>query len=697
MKKILTLSLIIFHYHIAISQINNDLIIEQIEKMAEINEEEVSDYSELIETYWSISENPININSDDMNQLVELKLLSIFQLENIKEYRKQFGDLQFVEELYEVDGLDNNTINMIKPLISFKNNIGEDKIKLKDIFRYGRNKILIEVNQCLNKKNGYNDIEDSLLYENPNAIYLGNSQRLYFRYNYSLKNRVEAGFVLEKDPGEYIFKSSINDSLRSLLGNRAYSFFDYFSFHLYIKDLAFVKTLAIGDYKLSLGQGLTMGSGVAFTAKGGSLLRQSKKISASKSANETNYLRGIANTLEYKNFELTLFYSLKNTDANIANYDSINNKPEEITSLQQSGLHRTYNEISNRRVITQQLYGCNISYRNAYFQVGYTLHKTDLSAELIPNDNVYNIFNFRGKSIINQGIDAYYIFKRLSFYGEIAMSDNMGLAAIVGSTIQPTGYIDLTILYRNYAKDYQCLYSNAFANGSNTRNEKGWYLSTSISLFANCKLITTIDFFRSEWFKNNAHAPSNGFDFDMQLNYQPDSNTLFFLEFRNKNKMKNCNNTDIFQRYLIDDNGTMLRFHASYNINKNIILKNRVEYHINKSNNIVKNSYLIYQDIIYNPDNKLFNLSYRYELFNTETGSVYAYENDILYAFAVGGLSGKGIRTYLVGKIKVFEDIQVSGKIGFTIYRDRNVIGDGLEKIDSNWKGDAKIQIVWNI
>ena len=75
---------------------------------------------------------------------------------------------------------------------------------------------------------------------------------------------------------------------------------------------------------------------------------------------------------------------------------------------------------------------------------------------------------------------------------------------------------------------------------------------------------------------------------------------------------------------------------------------------------------------------------------------MYAYENDVLYAFAVGGLSGKGVRTYLVGKVKAFNQIQISGKVGFTFYDDKTVIGSGLETIENHWRGDGKLQIVWS-
>ena len=119
MRKIFLL-IMIFIITNSFAQINNDLLIEHLEQMAENSGEEVNDYSELVETYWNITENPININSADIDQLAELKLISIFQLENIKNYRKVFGDFLFIEELYEVESLDERSIEMIKPIICFE-------------------------------------------------------------------------------------------------------------------------------------------------------------------------------------------------------------------------------------------------------------------------------------------------------------------------------------------------------------------------------------------------------------------------------------------------------------------------------------------------------------------------------------------------------------------------------------------------
>lgn len=694
MRKIIFFVIMCINYNI-IAQINDDLIIKQIERMTENSEESDIDYSELIEAYWDITENQININGEDIEVLTELKFISIFDLENIKKYIKEYGNLQFIEELYEIEGLDNNTIEMIKPLICF-NDSKKKKLKLNDILKYGKNKVIFEVDQCLNTKKGYTNINDSTLYKNLNSIYLGSPQKLCLRYNYSYNNRIETGFVFEKDPGEYIFKGNINDSLRNAIGNKCYSGFDYFSFHIFVKDIMFLKALAIGDYKISFGQGLTMGSGMTFIAKGGTLLRTNKKIAASKSANESYYLRGIATTLEYKKFELSVFYSNKHADGNITSKDT-DSIPIEISSLQQSGLHRTFNEIMDRKTVRKQLYGLNFSYQDNYFQIGYTFHRTNLSTNLNPAENVYNKFNFRGRNIANHGIDFHYILDNILFYGEFALSDNKGTAGLIGTTIQPKGYIDFTILYRNYSKKFQCLYSNAFSAGSKPINEEGIFFSTSISIASNWELITSIDFYKSDWFKNTTYSPSKGCECNTQLNYQPDNKTLVFFEYRNKNKDSNTKDIEIYQKHLISKCENLLRFHISHDVFDNITLKNRIEFHFNKEeNDVVTNSYLIYQDIIYNSIDKKFGCAFRFELFNSENGNVYAHESDIPYSFSVGSLSGKGIRTYFVGKVRFGKHIQISSKIGLTYYDNKKEIGSGLECISSNWKCDGKLQLIWS-
>lgn len=631
--------------------ITDEVIIDQIERMLEDSEEEV-DYTELVENYWQIMDNKININNpDELNQLIDLHLVNVFIIENINSYRKNFGDIMMFDELKLIEGIDDMTLSILEPLICFEKQAVNDKLRIKDMLKHGKHQLIFQVERCLNEKEGYKEQK-----------YLGSPEKILLRYGFSYKNRIEFGFAMEKDPGE----SRLDD---------------FISFHFLINNMKFIKTLALGDYQLAFGQGVTMGSGMAFAAGGGSLMRKSKKIRASKSANETRYLRGIATTLNYKNLDFTIFYSNRKIDSN----------------MNSSGLHRTYNEIIKRNAITQQLFGGNISYRNANFQVGYTIHKTTLSCEISPEPRLYNTFYFRGKSLVNQGIDFYYVLHKFAFYGEAAISDNHAPAVLIGTTVQPAGYVDFTVFYRYYDKKYQNFYSNAFAAGSGTRNEKGLYLSASITFAPRWRLIATADFPQFDWIKTNAYAPSRAQKYNLRIEHQINNKSLFFIQLRYTDKEKNGPNENTYMRYLMHDRKMSLRFHIAYPIGNDFTLKNCVEYCKNKDVPTNNTCYLIYQDVLYNPENQYFSFAFRYALFNSPTGAVYAYENDILNSFAIGSLYHKGKRIYFLGKVKLRKRLSVNVKIAWTIYDDIDEIGSGLEKIDGNVKAEGKLQMIWKL
>lgn len=677
------------------NEITDEIIIDQIERMMENSEEEI-DFTELIEEYWTICENKININNpDELNQLIELHLVNVFIVEKINDYRKNYGNFMLFDELTFVEGIDEMTLNILNPLICFEKPQEKEKLRARDLLKYGKHQTIFQIEQCFNKKAGYQDVSDSILYDNPNKKYLGSPQKMLLRYSFSSNKKLEFGFALEKDAGEYLFSPKINDSIKTLIGDKAYKTIDFVSFHFLINDYKFVKTLALGDYQLSFGQGVTMGSGLAFAASGGSLLRKSKKIRASKSANEVRYLRGVATTLNYRNWDLTVFYSNKNVDANVSVVDSLG-EPLVVTALQQTGLHRTYGELIDRHAIRQQLFGGNLSYRSNRFQIGYTFHKTVLSCELNPDPQLYNTFYFRGKSLVNQGVDFYYVLKKFAFYGEAAISDNLAPAALLGTTVQPAGYIDFTVLYRYYDKKYQNFYSNSFAAGS-SRNEKGLYLSTSITFAPRWKLIATADFPQYDWIKTTAYAPSRTQDYNLQVEHQINSKSLFFIQLRYKDKEKNGSSENTYIRNLIHERKMSLRFHITYPIGNDFILKNRVEFSTNKD--VPKNgtSYLIYQDILYNPETCPYSFAFRYALFDSPNGAVYAYENDVLNSFSIGSFYHKGMRIYLLGKVKLRWGLAINAKIGCTIYSDVNEISSGLELIEGNVKTEGKVQLVWKL
>ena len=676
----------------------SEMITSHLERIAEDSDEEI-DFTELVENYIYYNENPIPINSNENYILTELHIINELQLKSLNDYRQQYGDILFIEELEMVDGFDAYHISLLAPIIIITPH--SDKTRSSRNLRYGKHHILARYEQVLEKSLGYMPIDEEELMKHPNARYLGSPQRYYMRYTYNYRNKVRAGFCLEKDPGELFWFDKIGDSVASLLGEKRYRGFDYRNFHLYLSDFGVLRSAAVGRYHLSFGQGLTMWTGMNFgkASDGSAVMKRGNGISPISTSAEGQGLWGAATTLAIRSFQISLFYSQQRIDANITVTDTLD-KPEYISSLQKTGYHRTIGEILDRQAIKQQLIGSHMSYNINNFEIGYTIHHTKLSAALIPTPNIYNQYYFRGTSLTNQGIDFKYITSHFAFFGEGSMSDNKALAAVIGISITPAGYINFNAIYRNYQRNYQNIFSNAFGEASNNRNEEGVYLGLQAGIAPYWQLTGYADFFRFRWITSQAYMPSWGKDYFVQVDHKVNKNTSFYIRLRSKEKTKNTSNTETYIPYPTFYRRHSARFSISYALNKNWTLKNKVEYiHYQHREKGDSQGYFICQDICFRPQKKTMSLTFRYALFDTDDydSRVYAYENDVLYSFSVPSFSDKGMRIYLVGKTKVINGLTIYGKIARTIYSQKDEIGSGLTLIEGNHKTELKLEAIWKL
>lgn len=708
MKRLLLILVFLATSVAAVAQIENDslsteklneLIINRMELLSEDSDSE-TDYTELIDNYVFLSENPININSDDISYLLDLQLITIFQQEQLKAYRRNFGDILFAGELPMIEGFDDETIAIITPIVQFGTPAQNYRIKPADLIRRSSNKLVIRTEQVGEPRSGYADIDDADWFDSPNSHYVGSQQRVFVRYSYNYRNKIRAGFTLEKDAGEAFLMSRLPDTLKPLVSSRYRSGFDFSSIHLYATDLGFVKEFVVGDYQLSIGQGLTMSSGMSFgkSASTSSLMKVDKTIKPSTGASEAYHLRGTAVTLGLKGLRSTFFYSKRAIDATVSSVDEDGN-PTTISSIRSTGLHRTINEINGYHVIDKSLIGTHIAYNGGRFKLGYTLHHTKLDAELQPTPNNYNQFTFRGSEITNQGMDASYFLGKIVLFGEAAMSDNGGKAILCGTMLQPTSYINLSLLYRNYSAKYQNLYCTAFAENSGNSNEKGIYIGLNASLAPNWQLTSYADFFKSPWLRSSTYAPSFGHDYYLQVNHNISRNASFYIRLRSKDKLTNSSNDNVYQAYLIHYVKNSVRFQIDYSISSEITLKNRAEYvNYRTDEGTNSNGFVMYQDVNYRPADKHFNFSFRYCIFNVDDyqSRIYTYENDVLYSFTVPGFSNKGTRMYLLANYDLNDDLSIAGRIGTTIYSNIDEISSGLELIEGNHRTDLKLQLIWS-
>lgn len=674
-------------------------IAQQIERIAE-ESDDVFDYSDLLDAYFFYMDNPININGPDAIALRDMYLISVFQYQQLQDYIRMYGRMIDVQELMMVEGFDQETIYLLRPIISAEEVVSRARLRPSTVLKWGRHQVFLRMEQTLEEQLGYSPISDSALHARPTSRYLGSPQKIYARYSFNYRNRVRAGVTMEKDQGEVFFKHNVNDSLQQLLGDKLRNGFDFYSAHAYFADLGIVRQLAIGDYHLAFGQGLTMWSGLSFgkSTEATKVMKFGAGIRPNTSVNENLFFRGAATTLGYKAFELTAFYSNNYIDANISRVDSISAELQVISSLQETGLHRTVNELLNKRSVQQELIGGRIAFNTSRFEVGFTMHRTNIGAELIPRIYPYNQFRFTGKGLSNQGLDFKLIYPSVMFFGELSRSDNGAWAGIGGFTAQPAAFVEFTVVYRNYDKRYQNLFSNAFSEGTQINNESGIYAGIQVGLSPSWKLSAFADHFKHDWLRYLADAPNYGHDYYVQLDHRINRQADFYIRFRTKQKM--TNDRDPWNRidYLINYQRNTLRFHVNYAVSPSFSFKNRAELiSYLKENQNDSYGFMIYQDILFRPPDKPFQLTFRYAIFDAETydSRIYTYENDVLYAFSIPAFYSKGSRTYLLLRWKLHESIDLWARIARTWYANRDEIGTGLEMIDGNTKTDVKVQLRW--
>lgn len=654
---------------------------DEIEALATRTETE-DDYIDLLDNKLLLITHPVDINTATEYELLQLPLNDL-QIKNLQTYITQYGEIAGIHELILVEGFDSLLVTKLSPYITFNINRELYPITLGNLLSRGKHQILTRYQTIVQKQKGY--IDDSINLHNQ---YLGDPSKVLVKYGYNYYNRLRFGFLAEKDPGESLL--SRKDSL-----NKG---FDFYSFYFFYKGKGIIRNIAIGDYHLQFGQGLTMHSSFSITKmmSGNLLQKRNPSIKPSTGANENMYFRGAAITLEpLQNINFTLFYSNKKLDGVTAE-DTITGKWI-ITSLPETGLHRTYREKQYKHSITQQVFGGNIQTSYRMFKVGATITKTNLSNDYFKPIQPYNIYDFRGNSLCNFGIDFSILYRSLSVYGEVSSSDNWAKAYLAGVTFQPSNQIGLSAIFRNYDVNYHSFFSNAFSAGSNNTNERGLYISIYANLTSKITLTAFADHYQHDWLEYRVDAPSRGKEYNVFLSYSPNSRTNFIFRYNINYKQLNQSNTDAVA-YPFDESGSCYRIHLETHPTKSLTLKSRVEY-VTKQKQVKlgeTKGFLIYQDIIYHEERLPWTINLRYAIFDTDSYNerIYTYESDVLYNFAVPAYYDQGSRFYILGKYSISKDVNIWVKYASTYYFNKEVIGTGMDEIKGRVKSEVKAQIV---
>jgi hypothetical protein len=284
----------------------------------------------------------------------------------------------------------------------------------------------------------------------------------------------------------------------------------------------------------------------------------------------------------------------------------------------------------------------------------------------------------------------------MHFFGEIAQSGNGGKAAVNGVLVSVDPKVEISLLHRSLSKSYQSLYANAFTEGTQPANENGLYMGIGIKLTKGFRIDGYADMYKSNWLRFQVSAPGSGRDYLTQLTYKPGKTIEIYARYKYEQKPANNPIQEYPIDYTINQTKQNIRLNTIFKISRHLTLRNRAEMVLFKEEKQEqKQGFVVYQDLVYKPLGKPYNLTARLAYFGTDNYDtrLYTYENDVLYSFSIPSLYDSGLRYYAMYNHNILKNLEVWLRFSQTIYNNKTLIGSGLDEIKGNKKSEVKVQL----
>jgi hypothetical protein len=502
---------------------------------------------------------------------------------------------------------------------------------------------------------------------------------LYARYSFEKSGFLQSGITAEKDPGEPFFRGS----------NR--TGFDFYSGHLSFSLKKFHSKITLGDYTIRTGQGLVCWQGFSL-GKSSNVMQASRNMSQIKpysSTDENKFFRGAAVSGIFKNLGVQFFISSKKSDGNLVTAED---GSRYFSSLQTTGYHRTLSEVDDKKSVRHTVTGSMISLLTNQMKIGITVLYEKFQYPFYPGDQLYEKYYFHGRGNFNIGSDYHWITGKYHFFGEAAFSKSGGFAATNGMEVRLHDQLAATFLYRHFDKNYQATWAGAFAAEDKANNETGWYAGIRLLPAPRFELSAYADWFYQPWIKYATAAPARGFDYSLKCDIKINRKLSSYVRYKNRSRMDKTTEGNLYVNK-VEQSGN-LRLNAGYDIDKWFSLGWRLEWSHLKTPQ-PENGFLCFQDIAWTCRKIPLSTVFRASWFHTSSfnSRVYAYENDLLYAFSTIAFFGKGFRAYAKIKFDWSDNLEIWCKMAGSWYPGQDKISSGNAEIDGNMKRELKFQI----
>lgn len=667
--------MLLFFSTLSIAQPDNSIQIQELMETLVGESEDETEATAIFEHLESVIQNPMEINSVDREQLLDLYIITDFQVYTFLEYREKYGRILSMKELKLIPGFNSELIEKLNYFLY----AGDQKIlpEKKPIKKYSDFKIINRYTKTTPGKNGFLEECDSL------GKFFGKNYSRLVKLQYKLGDSFSAGLTMESDAGEAF---SFRDK------SYGYDFYSYY--FQFLKPEKFVRRIILGDFRLSSGLGLVHGYGFGSKSSDAIIKKKFTEIKPYTSAAESGFYRGIGIKSEFQNIESIVYFSGNRQTAAV----EINEEGVQFSSVDASGLHRNLNEKMHKNsirelncglILTMEANSSNFSYNSEITQF-----EESFEYRLYPNrDSQLK----KDKLFINQSVSYNKLFPKFNISGEWAIDKNKNIAGqhIIQAHIHPL--LNMSMSYRFFSPKYIALHSNSFSESSNTRNEKGFYLGVESFPFRTIILNAYIDLYSFPWMRYDDTSPYSGTDFTINGKWLLKKN--FYIKMLIKKEYfseKVITETHIAE--MKEAVSSRFSIQTNYDFSENMIFRNKIEIKNYQHNQYKANGYLIYQEVNSKIPTKNLSVNFRYTIFEIPDWSVriYSWEHDLLYSFYTPVFYKTG-QNILINIRFGYKKFKLGAKGSFTIYSNEYSSGSGIENRSGRNFSTWKIQWIYSI
>ncbi len=424
-------------------------LLAQYEDLLEIENQSAKPQERLAQIEYLL-DHPLDPNRAGQTELETIPYLSPSLAKEIIKERGKRGGFKRISDLLKVKGMKRETWLRISPFL---------RVERKAQLPSGGLRFRLETKWP--KPRGI--LED---------VYAGGPFHFYTRGRVKLGERLEVGFLSEKDPGE----RRLDDLLSS---------------YICLKQPPL--QLILGNYQVQFAQGLVLWTGYS-PYKGEEVIkgakRKGKGLIPYTPTEQFYSLCGVGVKLSWRPLMIYGFLSDRKLDATIT-------ADGYASSLYQGGYHRTEAEERKRNRLGERIYGLRIEGRPiSSIRLGSTLYLSKYSPRLFNPDYERRKYSLRGREKRIGGVDLDVWLGAINIFGELGFSQGSS-AWVLGGQLGAEK-VEATVVYRHYRPCFVNLYSGGFSD-SGPINEMGFYLGLRLKVIPKTELRVYLDQFRHPW------------------------------------------------------------------------------------------------------------------------------------------------------------------------------------------------------